>query len=60
MNFQGCPIDLVYKRGMGSGLMDRRKPLEVMVRAMSTVMTRSVSILVLSFGLHFCYGIVTV
>jgi len=36
----GCPIDLVFNRGMGSGLMNRKKPLEVMVRAMSEVMTR--------------------
>lgn len=35
----GCPIDMVFNRGMGSGLMSRKKPLEVMVRAMSQVMT---------------------
>ncbi len=36
----GCPIDLVYKKGMGSGLMVRRKPLEVMIRSMSVILTR--------------------
>ncbi len=39
----GCPIDLVYKRGMGSGLMARKKPLEVMIKAMSKILTRYVS-----------------
>ena len=38
----GCPIDLVYKKGMGSGLMARRKPLEVMIKAMAQVLTRLV------------------
>ena len=37
----GCPIDLVYTRGMGSGLMARKKPLEVMVRSMSSILARS-------------------
>ncbi len=36
----GCPIDLVYKRGMGSGLMVRKKPLEVMIRSVTSVMSR--------------------
>ncbi len=36
----GCPIDLVYQRGMGSGLMARRKPLEVMVRSMAAILNR--------------------
>jgi tRNA-dihydrouridine synthase 3 len=35
----GCPIDLIYKRGMGCGLMGRKKPLEVMCRAMSSVLS---------------------
>ena len=34
----GCPIDLVFNKGMGSGLMPRKKPLEVMVRAMSRIL----------------------
>jgi tRNA-dihydrouridine synthase 3 len=37
----GCPIDLVYSRGMGSGLMARKKPLEVMVRSMSSILARN-------------------
>ena len=37
----GCPIDLVYTRGMGSGLMARKKPLEVMVRSMAGILARS-------------------
>ena len=40
----GCPIDLVYQRGMGAGLMARRKPLEVMVRAMAAVLTRPLTL----------------
>lgn len=36
----GCPIDLVYSRGMGSGLMARKKPLEVMVRSMANILAR--------------------
>lgn len=35
----GCPIDLIYKRGMGCGLMGRKKPLEVLCRAMSSVLS---------------------
>ena len=35
----GCPIDMVFNKGMGSGLMPRKKPLEVMVRAMAQIMT---------------------
>jgi len=34
----GCPIDLVFNKGMGSGLMPRKKPLEVMVRAMTQIL----------------------
>ena len=37
----GCPIDLVYSRGMGSGLMARKKPLEVMARSMSSILARN-------------------
>ena len=37
----GCPIDLVYQRGMGSGLMTRKKPLEVIVRSMSAVLAKT-------------------
>lgn len=40
----GCPIDLVYKRGMGSGLMGRKKPLEVMVKSMSAIMSRPLTL----------------
>merc|ERR1719273_3102726 len=40
----GCPIDLVYKRGMGSGLMDRKKPLEVMIRSMTEIMSRPLTV----------------
>ena len=36
----GCPIDMVYKRGMGSGLMGRKKPLEVMVKSMTQILNR--------------------
>ena len=36
----GCPIDLVYKRGMGSGLMGRKKPLEVMIKSITEIMNR--------------------
>lgn len=35
----GCPIDLIYKKGMGSGLMVRKRALEVMVRSMSDILT---------------------
>ena len=37
----GCPIDLVYGRGMGSGLMMRKKPLEVMARSMASILART-------------------
>jgi len=40
----GCPIDLVYKKGMGSGLMPRKKPLEVAVRAMAKVLNRPLTV----------------
>lgn len=40
----GCPIDLVYQKGMGSGLMARKKPLEVMIRAMTQVLTRPLTV----------------
>ena len=36
--------DLVYKRGMGSGLMDRKKPLEVMIRSMTEIMSRPLTV----------------
>ena len=35
----GCPIDLIYKRGMGCGMMGRKKPLEVTCRAMSKILS---------------------
>ena len=31
----GCPIDLIFKKGMGSGLMGRRRPMEAIVRLVS-------------------------
>lgn len=40
----GCPIDLVYKRGMGSGLMVRKKPLEVMIRSMTEILNRPLTV----------------
>lgn len=40
----GCPIDLVYKRGMGSGLMGRKKPLEVMIKSMTRVLSRPLTL----------------
>lgn len=33
----GCPIDLVYRAGAGSGLLDRPSKLESMLRGMNTV-----------------------
>ena len=33
----GCPIDLVYRTGAGSGLLDNPGKLEKMVRGMNTV-----------------------
>jgi tRNA-dihydrouridine synthase 3 len=35
----GCPIDLVFKQGMGSGLMGRRRPMEAIVRSMSRILS---------------------
>ncbi len=35
----GCPIDLIYKRGMGCGLMGRKKPLEILCRSMSSILS---------------------
>jgi len=40
----GCPIDLIYKKGMGSGLMQRKRPLEVMVRTMSAILSRPLTL----------------
>jgi len=40
----GCPIDLVYKRGMGSGLMGRKKPLEVMIKSITEIMNRPLTV----------------
>lgn len=40
----GCPIDLVYKRGMGSGLMARKKPLEIMIKSMTAIMNRPLTV----------------
>jgi len=35
----GCPIDLIYKKGMGSGLMSRKRPMEAIVRSMSRILS---------------------
>lgn len=35
----GCPIDLLFKKGMGSGLMARRRPMECIIRSMSRILT---------------------
>jgi len=40
----GCPIDLIYKKGMGSALMARKRPLENIVRTMSSVLTRPLTV----------------
>jgi len=40
----GCPIDLIFKRGMGSGLMIRKRPLEIISRTMASLMTRPLTI----------------
>jgi len=40
----GCPIDLVFKKGMGSGLMVRNRPVEVISRTMSSIMSRPLTI----------------
>ena len=40
----GCPIDLIYQKGMGSGLMARKRPLENIVRTMSTILTKPLTI----------------
>ena len=40
----GCPIDLIYQKGMGSGLMARKRPLENIVRTMSTILSKPLTI----------------
>ena len=40
----GCPIDLIFQKGMGSGLMPRKRPLENIVRSMSTILTKPLTI----------------
>ncbi|XP_023348376.1 tRNA-dihydrouridine(47) synthase [NAD(P)(+)]-like [Eurytemora carolleeae] len=40
----GCPIDLIYKKGMGSGLMIRKRPLEIISRTMAGLMSRPLTI----------------
>lgn len=40
----GCPIDLIFKKGMGSGLMLRKRPLEIISRTMAGLMTRPLTI----------------
>ena len=40
----GCPIDLIFQKGMGSGLMPRKRPLENIVRTMSTILTKPLTI----------------
>ena len=40
----GCPIDLIFQKGMGSGLMPRKRPLENIVRSMSTILSKPLTI----------------
>jgi len=40
----GCPIDLVFKKGMGSGLMIRHRPVEIISRTMASLMSRPLTI----------------
>jgi len=40
----GCPIDLIYKKGMGSGLMARKRPMENIVRTMSSLMSKPLTL----------------
>ncbi|XP_068084463.1 tRNA-dihydrouridine(47) synthase [NAD(P)(+)]-like isoform X2 [Anabrus simplex] len=40
----GCPIDLVYKQGAGSGLLNRTSVLEPVVRSMSTVLEKPLTV----------------
>jgi len=40
----GCPIDLIYQKGMGSGLMARKRPLENIVRTMSAILSKPLTI----------------
>lgn len=40
----GCPIDLIFKKGMGSGLMIRNRPVEIIARTMASLMTRQLTI----------------
>jgi hypothetical protein len=36
--------DLIYKKGMGSGLMVRKRPLEIIARTMAALLTRPLTI----------------
>jgi len=40
----GCPIDLIYKKGMGSGLMARKRPMENIVRSMSSLLSKPLTL----------------
>jgi len=40
----GCPIDLIYKKGMGSGLMARKRPMENIVRSMSEILSKPLTL----------------
>jgi tRNA-dihydrouridine synthase 3 len=40
----GCPIDLVFKKGMGSGLMPRNRSVETISRTMASIMSRPLTI----------------
>jgi len=40
----GCPIDLIYKKGMGSGLMARKRPMENIVRSMSSILSKPLTL----------------
>jgi len=40
----GCPIDIIYNKGMGSALLEKPRRMEGIVRAMSEVLTRPLTI----------------
>lgn len=36
----GCPIDLIYQKGAGSGLMDRRRKLDEIIFGIDLIIFR--------------------